>query len=148
MKSPKTKSEIRRARTPRHSSRYEKFAVETARVFSICIYTVSRPNESLPLFPSLFPRKTSFARRTRSKALKSGGWARTRSLFLSFSTFLPPRPFLFSSLGFLKKRESHNISSIFVRFPFPAGLYLIRANTREVRDKRIVLVLVIFTMEG
>lgn len=65
MKSPKTKSEIRRARTPRGSSRYESLPWKR-RVCSVFAYTRC-PDRRTRLFPSLFPRKTSFARQLALK---------------------------------------------------------------------------------
>lgn len=66
MKSPKTKSEIRRARTPRDSSRYVESLPWKRRVCSAFAYTRC-PGRTTPLFPSLFPRKTSFARQLALK---------------------------------------------------------------------------------
>ena len=126
MKSPKTKSEIRRARTPRDSSRYESLPWKTARVFSICIYTVSRPKD--PPFSISFSAENIFRAATCFKALKREeewegveGRARTRSLFLSFQLSSFFILFYFQVSDF-SKRESYNISSIlFVSSLFELG---------------------------
>ena len=123
MKSPKTKSEIRRARTPRDSSRYESLPWKTARVFSICIYTVSRPKD--PPFSISFSAENIFRAATCFKALKrEEGWkgggveggGREREVF--FFRFNFPR---FSSFFIFKSRISQTgnriISPLFCSFP-------------------------------
>lgn len=118
-----------------------KFAVETTRVFSICIYTVSRPKD--PPFSISFSAKNIFRAATCFKALKGdgrwkgGGWARTRSLFLSFqlSSFFI---LFYFQLSDFSKRESYNISSIlFVSSLFPRFLSSVILDLREYTYPRV-----------